>query len=93
MVGLPLLTALCVLSIYADMVSRLVQFGVLQFGVLQFGVLQLAPPALVALALLALFNQGLARLTRRQWLGLRYGAATPPSSVSSCPPHAAFWMR
>jgi hypothetical protein len=58
-VGLPLMSALCVLSIYADMVSRVVQFGVLQ----------LAPPALVALALLALFNQGLSRLTRREWLG------------------------
>ncbi len=58
-VGLPLLVALCVLSIYADMVSKVVQFGVLQ----------LAPPALVALACLALFNQGLSRLTRREWLG------------------------
>ena len=60
-VGLPLLSALCVLSIYADMVSKVVQFGVLQ----------LAPPALVALALLALFNQGLARLTRRDSPSLR----------------------
>ena len=58
-VGLPLLVLMSVLSIYADMVSRVVQFGVLQ----------LAPPALVALGLLALFNQGLARLTRREWLG------------------------
>ena len=58
-VGLPLLVAMCVLSIFADMVSKVVQFGVLQ----------LAPPALVALGLLALFNQGLAKLTRREWLG------------------------
>ena len=59
LVGLPLLVAMCVLSIYADMVAQ----------VIQFGVLQLAPPAIAALAALALFNQGLSRLTRREWLG------------------------
>lgn len=46
------------LSVYADMVSRAVQFGVLQF----------APPALAALFALALCNRLLSKLLKRTWL-------------------------
>ena len=50
-IGLPLVVALCCLSVYADMVSKVVQFGVLQ----------IAPPAVVALLGLALLNRGLVK--------------------------------
>lgn len=56
--ALPLLVGICFLSVYADMVSKTVQFGVLQ----------LAPPAVVALFFVALCNRGLTRLLRREWL-------------------------
>ena len=49
LIGLPLVVGLCCLSIYADMASKVVQFGVLQ----------IAPPAIVALLVLALFNRAL----------------------------------
>ena len=58
LVGIPLLSGLCVLSVYADMVTRVVQFGVLQ----------MAPPVVVALLCLVLINRGLLRLTKRAWL-------------------------
>ena len=46
LVGLPLLVALSILSVYADMSAQVIQFGVLQFS----------PPAVVALFALALVN-------------------------------------
>jgi len=58
LIGLPLLAGICCLSVYADMVSKTVQFGVLQ----------LAPPAVFALFVLALMGRGLARLFRRELL-------------------------
>jgi hypothetical protein len=58
LVGIPLLIGICWISVYADMVSQVVQFGVLQF----------APPAIAILFLLAVFNRGLGRLLKRQWL-------------------------
>lgn len=58
LVGLPLMIGICLLSLYADMVSKVVQFGVLQ----------LAPPAVAALFGLAIINRGLARLFKREWL-------------------------
>lgn len=58
LVGIPLLIAISFISVYADMVSKLVQFGVLQ----------LAPPAVAALFALALFNRGLTRLLKREFL-------------------------
>lgn len=58
LVALPLLVGICCLSVYADMVAKTVQFGVLQ----------LAPPAVIGLFLLALLNRGLTRLLRREWL-------------------------
>jgi hypothetical protein len=58
LVGIPLLIGICFISVYADMVSKVVQFGVLQ----------LAPPAVAALFALALFNRLLTRLLRREWL-------------------------
>lgn len=57
-VALPLLVGICFLSVYADMVAKSVQFGVLQ----------LAPPAVVALFFVALCNRGLTRLLKREWL-------------------------
>lgn len=57
-VGIPLLIAICMLSSYADMVAQQVQLGVLQ----------LAPPAIAALFGLALVNQLLLRVSRREWL-------------------------
>jgi hypothetical protein len=57
-VALPLLIALCFLSVYADMVAQNIQFGVLQF----------APPALVVLFALALLNRGLQKWFQREWL-------------------------
>ena len=51
LIGLPLVVALCALSVYADMVSKIVQFGVLQ----------IAPPAVVALLAFALLNRGLVK--------------------------------
>ena len=58
LVALPLLVAICFVSVYADMVSKTVQFGVLQ----------LAPPAVAALFALALVSRGLGRLLRRELL-------------------------
>lgn len=58
LVALPLLVGICFLSVYADMVSQSVQFGVLQF----------APPAIVALFCVALINRFLKKLTRREML-------------------------
>jgi hypothetical protein len=58
LVAIPLLIGISFLSVYADMVSKKVQFGVLQ----------LAPPAVIGLFLLALLNRGLTRLLRREWL-------------------------
>jgi hypothetical protein len=58
MVGIPLLMAISFISVYADMVSKRVQFGVLQ----------LAPPAVVALFAIALCNRGLTRLLKREFL-------------------------
>lgn len=58
LVAVPLCAALACLSVYADMVAKSVQIGVLQ----------LAPPAIFALFALALFNKGLMRLTKREWL-------------------------
>lgn len=58
LVGIPLLIGICIISVYADMVSKTVQFGVLQ----------LAPPAVASLFAIALFNQGLSRLLKREWL-------------------------
>jgi hypothetical protein len=57
-VGIPLVIALSLLAVYADMVSKVVQFGVLQ----------VAPPAIFALFALALLNRGLMKLTKREWL-------------------------
>lgn len=53
-VGIVLVAAISTISVYGDMVSKSVQFGVLQ----------LAPPAVVGLFLLTLANRGLSR-----WLG------------------------
>ena len=58
LIGLPLVVALCCLSIYADMVSITVQFGVLQ----------IAPPAVVALLGLALLNRGLVKWAKLKLL-------------------------
>ena len=58
LIGLPLIFALCALSVYADMVSKVVQFGVLQ----------IAPPAVVALLGLALFNRTLVKWAKFQLL-------------------------
>ena len=57
-VGIPLLLGVCLLSVYADMVSKVVQFGVLQF----------APPAIAALFLVAGLNALLAKWTKRSFL-------------------------
>jgi hypothetical protein len=57
-VGIPLIVALSLLSVYADMVSKVVQFGVVQF----------APPAVFALFALALLNRGLMKVFKREWL-------------------------
>lgn len=57
-VGIPLIIGLSMLSVYADMVSKVVQFGVLQF----------APPAVFALFFLALLNKGLMKWFKREWL-------------------------
>ena len=57
-IALPLIMALCCLSIYADMVSKVVQFGVLQ----------IAPPAVVALLIFALFNRALVKWAKLQIL-------------------------
>jgi hypothetical protein len=53
------LIGICFVSVYADMVSKVVQFGVLQ----------LAPPAVAALFVLALINHGFSRLLKRDLLG------------------------
>ncbi len=57
-VGLPLIVAICLVSVYADMVAKNIQFGVLQ----------LAPPAVAALFAIALINRGLSRLFKRELL-------------------------
>ncbi|BCM91879.1 hypothetical protein IAD21_03756 [Abditibacteriota bacterium] len=57
-VGVPLLLGVCLLSVYADMVSKVVQFGVLQF----------APPALAALFIIAGLNTFLKKFTSRTFL-------------------------
>ncbi|HEX8551412.1 MAG TPA: DUF6785 family protein [Abditibacteriaceae bacterium] len=58
LVGLPLVCGISFISVYADMVSRVVQFGVLQF----------APPAIAILFFLALLNRGLTKWSKREWL-------------------------
>jgi hypothetical protein len=58
-VGLLLVVAISVISVYGDMVTKTVQFGVLQ----------LAPPAVVSLLLLVLVNKALSRLAKRVLLG------------------------
>ena len=58
LVGIPMLLGVCLLSIYADMVSKVVQFGVLQF----------APPAIAALFAVAGINHLLKRFTSRVFL-------------------------
>jgi hypothetical protein len=58
LVAFPLMLALCGVSVYADMVSQKVQFGVLQF----------APPAIAALFMLALINRGVSKMFQREWL-------------------------
>lgn len=58
LVALPLLVATCLLSVYADMVSKVVQFGVLQF----------APPAIAMLFFVVLANRGLKKLLGREFL-------------------------
>jgi len=57
-VALPLLAAICFISLYADMVSKTIQFGVLQ----------LAPPAVAVLFALALINRGLTWVLKREIL-------------------------
>ena len=58
LVGVPLLLGVCLLSVYADMVSKVVQFGVLQF----------APPAIAALFIVAGINTFLQKKTSRTFL-------------------------
>lgn len=58
LVGIPLTIGLSMLSVYADMVSKVVQFGVVQF----------APPAIFALFALALINRLMMTWTKREWL-------------------------
>ncbi|MDQ3812411.1 MAG: hypothetical protein M3347_00500, partial [Armatimonadota bacterium] len=58
LVGIPMLIGICFISVYGDMVAQKIQFGVLQ----------LAPPAVAALLLLALANQGLKQLLKRELL-------------------------
>ena len=58
LVGLPLVVAIAFISVFADMVSMKVQFGVLQ----------LAPPAIAGLFVLALVNMGLKKLSKREFL-------------------------
>ena len=58
LVGLPLVLGLTLVSVYADMVAKNIQFGVLQ----------LAPPAVAALFALALANRFLSKLFKREFL-------------------------
>lgn len=58
LVGIPLIILISFLSVFADMVSKRVQFGVLQ----------LAPPAIAGLFILALLNMGLKKLMKREFL-------------------------
>jgi hypothetical protein len=58
LVAVPLLIGISLISVYADMVAKSVQFGVLQ----------LAPPAVVALFIVALLNRAVRQFTRREWL-------------------------
>ncbi len=57
-VGVPLVIAIAFISVFADMVSQKVQFGVLQ----------LAPPAIAGLFALTLVNNGLKKLSKREFL-------------------------
>ncbi|HEX8835203.1 MAG TPA: DUF6785 family protein [Abditibacteriaceae bacterium] len=57
-VGIPLLIGICLLSVYADMVAKVVQFGVLQI-----------PPAAIAfLFVLVLANRFFSKMVGRAWL-------------------------
>ncbi len=58
LVGLPLVCGLSLVSVYADMVAKNIQFGVLQ----------LAPPAVAALFALALANRFLSKLFKKELL-------------------------
>ncbi len=58
LVALPLLAFISYISLYADMVSKTIQFGVLQ----------LAPPAVAVLFALALINRGLGWIVKRELL-------------------------
>ena len=58
LIGIPLVVLIAFISVFADMVSQRVQFGVLQ----------LAPPAIVGLFALVLVNRGLTKLTKRELL-------------------------
>ncbi|HEY3331775.1 MAG TPA: DUF6785 family protein [Capsulimonadaceae bacterium] len=58
LVGIPAVVAISVMSVYGDLVTKTVQFGVLQ----------LAPPAIVGLLLLVLLNKGCSRIARRELL-------------------------
>jgi len=57
-IGLPLLVCVCLISVYADMVSKVVQFGVLQF----------APPALAVIFAIALLNRGFGKMLKHEIL-------------------------
>ncbi len=58
LVGLPLLIGVCIVSVYADMVAKVVQFGVLQ----------VAAPAVAVFLVLALFNRFLVRWFKTEFL-------------------------
>jgi hypothetical protein len=58
LIALPLLVGICFVAVYADMVSKTIQFGVLQ----------IAPPAIAALFALSLLNRGISRLQGRDFL-------------------------
>ncbi len=58
LIGIPLVVLIAFISVFADMVSQRVQFGVLQ----------LAPPAIVGLFALVIVNRGLTKLTKQELL-------------------------
>lgn len=58
LVGLPLLIGVCIMSVYGDMVSKVIQFGVLQF----------AAPAIAVLVALAIANRLLLRWFKSDFL-------------------------